>query len=157
MFSLEYQPAEPYYIGMTTTQTKHYTERCREDLATAARKSGCDISDIQVRYATLDSTWGDKVGMVVLGGTAEKRERVATYILNWCRKNLKNSSYDAQNGVSDYGVVHWLAQESVGRVGADGVFPKDPPSYYNAEKADDYRSRIQEGRAIATYYYPCAE
>lgn len=131
----------------------HYSDRAEMAMRAAAAKAGHDISNISVKYATLDATWGDRMGLVVLGGDQATRERCAAFLLAWCAKYFAGrTSYECQNAVRAAGNVTWLTHKA----GA-GVFPADPPDYYSAEKAADYRARSQPGVAVSTVYYPCAE
>ena len=141
--------------------TAHWSDEAIASATSAAKKCGVSLDGLQIKYATLDQTWGDKVGFVVIGGEEATRTRVASYLVKWLQKNLTKKlerSYDQQISVdSSPRQVAWLLQESAGRVGADGIFPKNPPSYYSEEDKADYLDRIRPALGIGCVYYPCSE
>ncbi len=136
--------------------TKHWSDAAIKATTLAARKCGADMSDITIKYATLDRTWGDKVGLVVFGGTPELRARVASYLTKWLTKHLTSllkRGYDQQISVdSEPRNVAWLPK---GATGTDGVAPMTPPSYYSPEDKADYVARIKPALGIGCVYYPC--
>lgn len=143
--------------AMKTTETKrHYLDRVRDALALKAKRAGIDITGVTLRMGTLDRTWGDRDGIVVLGGTVELRARIAAFVAAWCDKYLGASSYDNQKCVMDRGVVGWYTPAQ-GEPGTEGVTSIKAPSYYSEADAAKRAERVQYGHAVSTFYYPCAE
>jgi hypothetical protein len=102
--------------AMKTTETKrHYLDRVRDALALKAKRAGIDITGVTLRMGTLDRTWGDRDGIVVLGGSSELRARIAAFVAAWCDKYLGASSYDNQKCVMDRGVVGWYTESRAPR------------------------------------------
>jgi hypothetical protein len=136
----------------------HWSTKAAEALEAASTKAGVSLEEIEVRYASIDRTWGDKVGLVVYGGTEELRARCAAFLSAWMRKNLdRKGSYEEQRTSHEIQPVGWLLQESAGRTGADAVFPIEPPSYQSEEQKAEYRKNLRPALAIPAFYYPCAE
>ena len=79
----------------TTTKTVS-VDAAKTAMAAAAAKAGANLGELDIRFLTIEATWGDLAGFVVLGGDETIRTRAAAWLHAWLGRNMPERSYAAQ-------------------------------------------------------------
>lgn len=126
-----------------------WQDRFRAALVKAASVAGCNISALEWEHATLDSTWGDAVGLVFWGASDACNKRAAEFFVAWAGKHGRAEGlfggYHAQQSVSLRGERFYAR------------FPNGSDGWYNAPTDKPGVVETRKGYAASYVYYPCAE
>lgn len=89
----------------------------------AAKKAGISMADegIELRFATIEATWGELCGLVVAGGSAAMRERIVAWLRKYLTANRPERSYDSQFALrADQPIGWWPGTSKVCKPGVPG-------------------------------------
>lgn len=132
-----------------------WMDHLRAAIVDAAKRHGCDITGLSFEGASLDSTWGDKVGLVFWGASDDVNERAAAFAEQWFSKHGETfklfGRYEAQRSIGRCGVRYYSRFDN----GASGWHDKP-----TGERAGDQRPALVEtrvGHSVSFVYYPCAD
>lgn len=140
-------------------------KRFRVALDNAAKQKGIDASIIQWQPATMERTWGDRVGYVFFVDTDVSESRAA-FLACWAAKTFERwypdhapeGSYGAQRSIGFCGRFHYVEFNN----GAKGwyrgqITPFEPrPPMEDGWRLERIKA-IPHGWGVATTYYPCAD
>lgn len=123
-----------------------------QSLHAAAARAGFakQIADVKFEFATLERTWGDRVGYVFYGADAATNERAARYFEKWYAKYAGPGSYEAQRSIAFRGEYSFSKFSN----GAGGWSEGKLAPYTGGSVT---RVETREGYAVSTTYFPCSD
>ena len=132
-----------------------WEDHLRAALSGAAARCGSDITGLDFEMTTLDSCWGDLVGLVFWGAADDVNQRAAAFGEKWLRKHGREfglfGRYEAQGNVGLCGVRYYTRYDN----GANGWYTTPP-----APRVADKMPALVEtrmGHSVSFVYYPCAD